>query len=123
MHRWRFEDSDEPVPVTREAVRRTAELVLSKQFDPVADVEAKHTVCTLRDFLLALADAAESDLDTGRVVVREAVKRARSLADSPLGSSRADARRAARALCDVLTLLEREGWSEASSAGKEIAGA
>lgn len=122
MYRWRMEDSDELVPVTRDTVERTAALVLSKQFDPVADGEAEHTVRTLRGFLLALADSAESDLDPGRVVVREVVKRARAMADAPLGSSRRDARRAAKTLLDVLTLLEREGWGQAASARKEAAG-
>jgi hypothetical protein len=121
MHRWRLEDSNEPVPVPPDTVRRTAELVLSRHFDPVADGNAEHTISTLRGFLLALADAAESDLDTGRIVVREAVKRARAMADAPLGTSRADARNAAKALRDVLTLLEREGWSQPSGVETEAA--
>jgi len=122
MHLWRLEDSDEPVPVTRDAVVRTVTLVLSRQFDPVADGEAAHTVSTLRGFLLALADTAETDLDTGRVVVREVVKRARAMADAPLGTSRTDARRAAKTLRDVLTLLEQEGWGQAPGAVQEAAG-
>ncbi|MEW2221296.1 hypothetical protein AB0939_18730 [Streptomyces sp. NPDC006990] len=119
MHRWRLEDADEPVPVTRDTVERTVALVLSKRFDPVTDGEAEHTISTLRGFLLALADAAESELDTGRVVVREVVNRARATAYAPLGTSRADARSAAETLRDVLTLLEREGWGQAPGAVKE----
>ncbi|MGX1976340.1 hypothetical protein [Streptomyces kronopolitis] len=79
LRRWQVEESDEPVHITRDAVRRTIDYVLSVHYDNVDDADAADTVATLKGFLAALADAAEAHLDTGRVVVREVVARARRL--------------------------------------------
>lgn len=92
---WQVEESDEPVHITRDAVRRTIDYVLSVHYDNVDDADTGHTVVTLKGFLADLADAAEAHLDTGRVVVREGVARARRLSGQETQPSRAAARQAA----------------------------
>ncbi|MBA2813306.1 hypothetical protein E0500_039835 [Streptomyces sp. KM273126] len=124
LRRWQVvEESDEPVRITRETVRTTADYVLSSHFDAVTDAETGHTVTTLRGFLAALADAAEADLDTGRVVVREVIRRARSVSSTDFHASKANARHAAETARDIFALLEREGWSATPEVAKEAASA
>ncbi|MER6380738.1 DUF6415 family natural product biosynthesis protein [Streptomyces sp. NPDC001127] len=123
LRSWQVEESDEPVRITRETVRTTTDYVLSSHFDAVPDAEAEHTISTLRGFLTALADAAEADLDTGRVVVREVIRRARSVSGKELHPSKANARHAAETARDMLTLLEQEGWGAAPEVAKVAANA
>ncbi|MER6091825.1 DUF6415 family natural product biosynthesis protein [Streptomyces bluensis] len=123
LRRWQVEEPDEPVRITCETVRTTADYVLSSHFDAVTDAETEHTVTTLRGFLAALADAAEADLDTGRVVVREVIRRARSVSSTDFHASKANARHAAETARDMLALLEREGWGATPEVAKEDASA
>ncbi len=116
MRRWQAEEQDEPLAVTPETVRRTVEYVLSQHFDCANGGDLRPTTDTLHAYLDALADAAEAELDTGRIVVAEMVARARARArvraaagDAPQPSLAA-ARQTARTTLDLLSLLEREGW-------------
>ncbi|MCL6299347.1 DUF6415 family natural product biosynthesis protein [Streptomyces kronopolitis] len=118
LRRWQVEESDEPVHITRDAVRRTIDHVLSVHYDNVDDADAADTVATLKGFLAALADAAEAHLDTGRVVVREVVARARRLSGQEPQPSRAAARQAAGSLRDALALLEGQGWERPREFGR-----
>lgn len=110
LRRWQVEESDEPVRITRETIRRTTDYVLSAHYDSVDDADTEHTVATLKGFLAALADAAEAHLDTGRIVVREVVARSRRLSAQKIQPSRTAARQAAETLRNALVLLEHEGW-------------
>ncbi|NSC21324.1 hypothetical protein FM076_08935 [Streptomyces albus subsp. chlorinus] len=112
MRRWQAEEQDEPLAVTPETVRRTVEYVLSQHFDCANGVDLRPTTDTLHAYLDALADAAEAELDTGRIVVAEMVARARARAAAGDGPqpSLAAARQTARTTRDLLLPLEREGW-------------
>ncbi|MFD3418808.1 hypothetical protein [Streptomyces decoyicus] len=118
LRRWQAEESDEPVHITRGTIRQTIDYVLSVHYDNVDDADTKHTVATLKGFLAALADAAEAHLDTGRIVVREVVARARRLAGQETQPSRTAARQAAGTLCDALALLEGQGWERPREIGR-----
>ncbi|MFE9383337.1 DUF6415 family natural product biosynthesis protein [Streptomyces sp. NPDC007025] len=114
MRRWQAEEQDEPLAVTPETVRRTVEYVLSQHFDCANGGDLRPMTDTLHAYLDALADAAEAELDTGRIVVAEMVARARARARAAAGDgpqpSLAAARQTARTTRDLLSLLEREGW-------------
>ncbi|WP_406403051.1 DUF6415 family natural product biosynthesis protein [Streptomyces sp. NBC_00879] len=98
---------------------QTADYVLSRHLDKTQDGELDATMLTLQGYLTALAQEAEAQLDTGRVVVREMVSRARALADEECRPSQKSARRAAQTARDLLALLTREGWGIASAAESE----
>ncbi|NGO69649.1 DUF6415 family natural product biosynthesis protein [Streptomyces boncukensis] len=110
MRRWQAEEQGDPVAVTPETVRRTVEYVLSRHFDSVNAADLWPTTDTLHAYLDALADAAEAELDTGRIVVAEMVARARAAASEGSQPSLPAARQTARMTRDLLSLLEREGW-------------
>ncbi|MFG2094670.1 DUF6415 family natural product biosynthesis protein [Streptomyces sp. NPDC048612] len=118
LRRWQAEESDEPVHITRGTIRQTIDYVLSVHYDNVDDADTKHTVATLKGFLAALADVAEAQLDTGRIVVREVVARARRLAGQETQPSRTAARQTARTLRDVLALLGGQGWERPREIGR-----
>ncbi|WP_369009746.1 DUF6415 family natural product biosynthesis protein [Streptomyces lunaelactis] len=99
-----------------EAIQQTADYVLSRHLDTAQDGELDATVLTLQGYLTALAQEAEAQLDTGRVVVREILSRARALADEECRPSQKCARHAAQTARDLLALLSREGWGTASTA-------
>ncbi|WKU46712.1 hypothetical protein Q3V23_23090 [Streptomyces sp. VNUA116] len=106
MRRQQVEECDgRPLPITAEAIRQTANYVLSSHFDEAQDGELDATVLTLQGYLTVLAQEAETHLDTGRVVVRETVCRARAVADEEHQPSRRNARNAAQAAHDLLALL------------------
>lgn len=117
------EQAGKPVRITPEAIRQTTDYVLSSHLDVAQDSELGATVPTLRGYLAALADEAEAQLDTGRVVVREMVRRARDVADDECRPSRASARHAAQTTRDLLALLTREGWDGTPAEPKERASA
>lgn len=108
-----------PAPITVEAIQRTADYVLTSHLDTAQDGELDATVLMLQGYLSALAQEAEAQLDTGRVVVREMVSRARALADEECRPSRRSARDAAQTARDLLALLTGEGWGTASTAESE----
>ncbi|NUK07152.1 hypothetical protein HRW18_03820 [Streptomyces lunaelactis] len=105
-----------PEPTTAEAIQQTADYVLSRHLDTAQDGELDATLLTLQGYLTALAQEAEAQLDTGRVVVREILSRARALADEECRPSQKCARHAAQTARDLLALLSREGWGTASTA-------
>ncbi|MFB8020026.1 hypothetical protein ACFC36_15870 [Streptomyces rubiginosohelvolus] len=108
-----LDQGDAPLRITPEAVWQTSNYVLSSHLDEVRDEDLHATVLTMQGFLDALADAADSYLDTGRIVVREMIERARAATDKPGWSNRRLARHAAVTACELLSLLEREGWQAA----------
>ncbi|MFI9585574.1 DUF6415 family natural product biosynthesis protein [Streptomyces sp. NPDC052236] len=108
-----------PAPITAEAIQQTADYVLSSHLDKAQDGELDATVLTLQGYLSALAQEAEAQLDLGRVVVGEMVRRARALTDEKYRPSRKSARHAAQTARDLLALLTREGWGTASTAESE----
>ncbi|QIY53442.1 hypothetical protein HEP86_01585 [Streptomyces sp. RPA4-5] len=118
LRRWQAEGSDEPVHITRDTIRQTIDYVLSVHYDNVDDANTEHTVATLKGFLAVLADAAEAKLDTGRIVVREVVARARRLAGQGTQPSRTAARQAAETLRDALLLLEGQEWERPREIGR-----
>ncbi|MFJ1593048.1 hypothetical protein ACIOD0_22810 [Kitasatospora albolonga] len=105
-----LEQADTPLQITPDAVRQTSNYVLSEHIDEVQDADLHSTVLTMQGFLDALAEAADGFLDTGRVVVREMTERARGATVQPGWSNRRLARHAAVTACELLSLLEREGW-------------
>ncbi|MFD7015860.1 DUF6415 family natural product biosynthesis protein [Streptomyces sp. NPDC059928] len=116
------ESGDAPVRITVEAIQQTADYVLSSHLDQAQDSDLDATLLTLQGHLAALAEVAETQLDVGRVVVREMVTRARALADDVRRPSRTNARYAAQTARDLLSLLTREGWDTAAES-KEPASA
>ncbi len=111
MRRQQVEEcGDGPVPITVETIQQTTDYVLSRHLDEAQDGELDATVLTLQGYLSALAQEAETQLDTGRAVVREMVSRARAVAAEECRPSRKSARLAAHTARDLLALLTREGW-------------
>ncbi|MFF3692064.1 DUF6415 family natural product biosynthesis protein [Streptomyces sp. NPDC002221] len=120
MRRQQVEEAGEgPVGITVEAIQQTADYVLSSHLDAAQDSELDATLLTLQGHLAALADVAEAELDTGRIVVREMITRARAVADEEHQPSRKSARQAALVARDLLALLTREGWQGTSPAQRE----
>ncbi|MGI5530120.1 DUF6415 family natural product biosynthesis protein [Streptomyces syringium] len=119
MRRQQVEECEGPLPVTVEAIRQTADYVLSSHLDKAQDGELDATVLTLQGYLSALAQEAETQLDMGRIVVREMVSRARTVASEECRPSRRNARGAAQTTRDLLALLTREGWGTSTVEPKE----
>lgn len=117
------EQAGRPIHITAESVQQTVDYVLSGHLDTMTDAELGATVLTLRGYLGALADEAESVLDTGRVVVREMVQRTRAVADEEGTPDCAGARRAAATARDLLMLLKLDGWQEGRAEPEEAASA
>ncbi|WP_369203652.1 DUF6415 family natural product biosynthesis protein [Streptomyces sp. PU-14G] len=110
MRRWQAEEQDKPLAVTPETVRRTVEYVLSRHFDCANEVDLRPTTDALHAYLDVMANAAEAELDTGRIVVAEMVARARAAAGEEPQPPLSAARQTARTTRDLLSLLERVGW-------------
>ncbi|MFI9580468.1 DUF6415 family natural product biosynthesis protein [Streptomyces sp. NPDC052236] len=124
MRRQQVEECREgPMPITAEAIRQTADYVLSGHLDAAQDSDLDATILTLQGHLSALAQEAEAQLDTGRVVVREMVSRARAVANEECQPCLKDARHAALTARDLLALLTPEGWSADPTEPKEPASA
>lgn len=122
MRRQQVEESgDGPVHITVEAIQQTADYVLSTYLDQAEDGELDATILTLQGYLSALAQEAETQLDMGRIVVREMVTRARAVASEECRPSRKSARSAAQTTRDLLALLTREGWGTSTAETREPA--
>ncbi|GGY13454.1 hypothetical protein [Streptomyces xanthochromogenes] len=109
MRRQQAENCDGPVHTTVEAIQQTADYVLSRHLDEAHDGELGATLLTLQGHLSALAEVAEGQLDTGRLVVRKLIKQARTVADDECRPSRTSARHAAQTARALMDLLVREG--------------
>ncbi|PCG86332.1 hypothetical protein CIB93_08815 [Streptomyces sp. WZ.A104] len=121
MRRQHAEESaGKTVLITPEAISQTADYVLSHHLNVAQGGDLDATAQTLRGYLAALADEAEAHLDTGRIVVREMVGRARSEADEEHQPSLAGVRRAAKTARDLLALMTREGWRGAPDHGETV---
>ncbi|MFB7645750.1 hypothetical protein ACFC0S_00685 [Streptomyces sp. NPDC056084] len=120
MRRQQAEECDGPVRITVEAIQQTAEYVLSRHLDEAQDADLGATLLTLQGHLSALAEVAERQLDTGRVVVRELIRRARAVADEECRPSRASARHAAQTAQELLDLLVREGCDTSAEAMEPV---
>ncbi|MEU2361814.1 DUF6415 family natural product biosynthesis protein [Streptomyces noursei] len=122
MRRQQVEEcGGSPVHITVETIQQTADYVLSSHLDMANDGELDATLLTLQGYLSALADEAEAQLDTGRIVVRQMVSQARAVAEEECRPSRKSARNAAQTARDLLSLLTREGWGAATADAKEPA--
>ncbi|MQS34279.1 DUF6415 family natural product biosynthesis protein [Streptomyces katsurahamanus] len=106
------------VRVTVAAVEKSIEYLLSSHVGQVEESELGAAVVTLRGYLAALVEDAESVLDDGRVVVRAMVDRARGVAGREGGQNSAEVREAAKTARDLLALLRREGWQGPAAAPK-----
>ncbi|MFI5942234.1 DUF6415 family natural product biosynthesis protein [Streptomyces uncialis] len=98
------------VRVTVAAIEQSVEYLLSPHLDQVDDRELDAAVVTLREYLATLVDEAEAALDSGRVVVRAMVDRARGVAGRAGGRNSTEVREAAKTARDLLTLMKHQGW-------------
>ncbi|MFI9205325.1 DUF6415 family natural product biosynthesis protein [Streptomyces sp. NPDC053048] len=122
MRRQQVEEcGDGPLPITAEAIRQTTDYVLSSHLDEARDGELDATLLTLQGYLSALADEAEAELDTGRIVVRQMVSQARAVANEGCRPSKRSVRNAAQTARGLLALLTREGWGASTAESKEPA--
>lgn len=112
MRRAQMEEGEGPVGITCQAIERTVEFVLDGGADEADVAGLEVTVTTLRGYLAAVADKAEEELDTGRAVVREMVRRARCEVDGLRAPTLLIARRLAQTTRDLVALLGQSGWDD-----------
>ncbi|WP_143201146.1 DUF6415 family natural product biosynthesis protein [Streptomyces uncialis] len=105
--------------MTVAAIEQSIEYLLSNHLDQVEEGELDAAVITLRGYLTALVDEADAVLDSGRVVVRAMVDRARGVAGRESGQNRAEVREAAKTARDLLALMRREGWQGPGAVDKD----
>ncbi|MGY5137372.1 DUF6415 family natural product biosynthesis protein [Streptomyces nigrescens] len=93
-------------------MQQTIECVLGGHLDGQSGADLEMSVLMLRGYLTTMADQAEGDLDTGRAVFRETLRRAHRLAAEKYVPSALAARRLAQTIRDLLILLRFEGWHD-----------